>query len=138
MFDGETFDAELDEDRLSKQLHRVRQLMRDHKWRTLHEISSVVEAPAQSVSARLRDLRKKKFGGFEVKRRRRGDPKSGVWEYQMLGKVDTPPVPRLTAKQARRWLEALLDLLESADEHGIEVSPELESLAVFLEHRARL
>lgn len=37
-------------------------------------------APEASASARLRDLRR---AGLTVERRRRGDPKAGLWEYRV-------------------------------------------------------
>jgi hypothetical protein len=55
MFDGETYDEALDEDRLKTQLARVRALMWDQRWRTLDDISRATGDPQASVSARLRD-----------------------------------------------------------------------------------
>ena len=82
-FDGATYDPNLDHHRLAKQLLRVFAVMRDGKWRTLEEVSTIVVAPEGSVSARLRDFRKDKFGGHEVERRRRGDEERGLWEYRV-------------------------------------------------------
>lgn len=80
-FDGETYDDARDGERLNKQLKRVRQLMLDGKWRTLEAISAVVEAPGASVSARLRDLRKLKFGGHFVDREHVGH---GLHRYRLV------------------------------------------------------
>ena len=82
--DGATFDRGLDLTRLNAQTRAVYAAVRDGAWRTLREIADRTGAPEASVSARLRDLRKPKFGGFTVNRRRRGDPKAGLWEYQVL------------------------------------------------------
>lgn len=84
MFDGSTYDPGQDRDRLRRQLERVLLLMRDAQWRTLFEISAETGDPLQSVSARLRDLRKKKFGKHTVLRRRRGPEKRGLFEYSLL------------------------------------------------------
>lgn len=81
--DGATFDRGLDLDRLNAQTRRVYDLMRDGTWRTLREIAAATGDPEASVSARLRDLRKAAFGGFTVERRRRGEPKAGIWEYRL-------------------------------------------------------
>lgn len=81
-FGGETFDPGQDKERLWRQFERVRSYVFDHRWHSLYEISMAVRAPVQSVSARLRDLRKKKFGGYTVDRRRLGD-KSGQFEYRV-------------------------------------------------------
>ena len=82
-FDGPTFDPELDQARLTGQAHRVFNLMRDGVWRTLAEIEDSTQDPQASISARLRDLRKRKFGGFVVERRRRGDESRGLFEYRV-------------------------------------------------------
>lgn len=81
-FDGETYERARDHDRLAAQLAQVRGLMLDGDWRTLAEISLSVGAPEASVSARLRDLRKKKFGEYTVERRYRG---AGLYEYRIAG-----------------------------------------------------
>ena len=81
-FDGVTYKRDRDGDRLGAQLHAVKQYMLSLKgtWRTLPEIARLVGYPATSVSARLRDLRKEKFGGYNVERRYVGD---GLWEYRV-------------------------------------------------------
>lgn len=86
-FDGKTFDKKLDGKRLSGQLHLVFNLMADGRWRALSEIAFEVDGSEAGVSARLRDLRKRKFGSHEVNRRRRGNAKRGVWEYQLIRKA---------------------------------------------------
>jgi len=83
-FDGATYDPEFDEERLRTQLIRVFGLMRDSKWRTLAEVSRTTGDPQASISARLRDLRKEKFGGHTVNRRSRGERKRGLFEYQLI------------------------------------------------------
>ena len=79
-FDGDTYDPEQDHVRLSGQMLKVRNLMADGQWRTLAHIASEVGAPEASVSARLRDLRKPKFGGYAVERARMG---SGLHYYRV-------------------------------------------------------
>jgi hypothetical protein len=81
-FDGATFDVAEDGDRLRAQLQRVKRLMGDHAWRTLAEIEAATGYPQASVSARLRDLRKSKFGGLTVERRR-VDGARGLFEYRV-------------------------------------------------------
>lgn len=82
-FDGPTFDPIHDAARLTGQLERVWTLMRDGQWRTLDEIVAVTGGTTASVSARLRDLRKPRFGGYTVARRARGDRQRGLFEYQV-------------------------------------------------------
>jgi len=83
-FGGETFNNELDGARLKKQLNDVFVVMGDNHFRTLHEIHVITSHPIQSILARLRDLRKAKFGGYQVNRRRRGHGFEGILEYQVL------------------------------------------------------
>jgi DNA-binding Lrp family transcriptional regulator len=80
-FDGETYDRTRDQDRLLSQLDRVAKLMRDGQWRTLTNIAIEVDAPESSVSARLRDLRKGKFGAYTIEREH---VHSGLHQYRML------------------------------------------------------
>ncbi len=80
--DGATYSAAFDKERLNAQTRRVFDLMSDGLWRTLGEISAACGDPEASVSARLRDLRKEKFGGHLVGRRRRT---AATWEYQLKG-----------------------------------------------------
>lgn len=82
-FDGATFDPALDQDRLSKQLGRVWAALSTGAWLTLAEIAAKTGDREAGISARIRDLRKPKFGGYDVQRRRRGDPADGLFEYRV-------------------------------------------------------
>lgn len=78
-FDGETVEAQ-DQARLAGQLGRVWALMQDGQWRTLGEIASACDCSEAAASARLRDLRKSRFGGYQVDRRRVA---GGLFEYRV-------------------------------------------------------
>lgn len=79
---GQTLSHALDSDRLRSQLRRVRFLMLDGNWRDLGAIAhACAPATEASVSARLRDLRKR---GYLVEKRRDGDPKKGHWVYRVV------------------------------------------------------
>ncbi len=85
-FDGVTYDFKNDQKRLTGQLARVYEVWASRvypPWWTLAEIVERVGGSEAGVSARLRDLRKEKFGGHTVNKRHRGDPKRGLWEYQL-------------------------------------------------------
>lgn len=77
-FDGETYDAERDSERLAGMLRRVQAVMADGHWHTLQELSWRTGGSEAACSARLRDLRKPKFGGHTVQRRY---VHRGLWEY---------------------------------------------------------
>jgi hypothetical protein len=84
LFDGETYDEERDRERLASQLVRVWRFMGDKQWHTLGEIEEKLGYPQASISARLRDLRKARFGEWRVKRRY---VRRGLFEYKLL-----PPI----------------------------------------------
>lgn len=84
LFDGPTFDSVLDGERLSAQYDNVKALMLDGEWRTLVEISLLTDYPTPSISARLRDMRKPRFGAYTVERKRRGNGRAGLFEYRVL------------------------------------------------------
>lgn len=78
---GQTFDVAVDYDRLNRQARRVYDVMRDGAWRTLSEIADETGDPEASVSARLRDFRKPRFGRLIVERQRLH---GGTWAYRLL------------------------------------------------------
>ena len=78
--DGATYDAAQDYERLSKQARRVYNCMSDGMWRTLRTIADTTGDPEASVSARLRDFRKQRYGGLIVETTRT----SGTWLYRLV------------------------------------------------------
>lgn len=82
MFDGDTFDPDRDSGRLNRQMRDVFLRFSDGSWWTLAELSEQTGWPEASVSARLRDLRKAKFGAHTVERRYAGH---GLFEYRYGG-----------------------------------------------------
>lgn len=91
-FDGITYSPTFDRARLGAQMRRVFEVMEQGPWLTLEEIAIRTGDNSQAaISARLRDLRKPKFGGFSVERRRRGDPRKGLWEYHMKKPQEVEP-----------------------------------------------
>jgi hypothetical protein len=81
-FDGDDYVPARDDERLRPQLDRIFAVMKLGRWRTLAEISELTEAPQASVSAQLRHLRKRKFGGFTVEKRHLG---GGRYVYRVSG-----------------------------------------------------
>lgn len=67
-FDGATYDHERDSARLTKQFTRVWEAMKDGRPRTLAELREITGDPEASISARMRDFRKAKFGSHGVQR----------------------------------------------------------------------
>ncbi len=81
-FDGETYSYRADRGRLKSLLERVFAYMKDGRWRTLSQIQGACGGSEASVSARLRDFRKPRFGGFDVQRKR---TEHGLWHYRLKG-----------------------------------------------------
>lgn len=79
-FDGPSYVPARDQARLSGQILRIFELMKDGRWRTLKEISLATHDPESSVSAQLRHLRKQRFGGHMVEREHRG---FGLFQYRL-------------------------------------------------------
>jgi hypothetical protein len=79
MFDGRTYDHARDQQRLSGMLSRVATVMADNQWHTLRALSIATGGSEAAVSARLRDLRKPRFGGHTIERRYVAH---GLWEYR--------------------------------------------------------
>lgn len=94
-FDGETYEHELDHERLTTQLGKVKGIMLDGEWHTIPEIMRALQIPsasASSVTARIRDLRKSKFGSYEVESRRvKGE--RGLWEYRVTDQLEPEDAP---------------------------------------------
>lgn len=80
LFGGVTYDPEQDRDRLLTQLGRVRDVMFDGQWHTLAELVVKCGGSDASVSARIRDLRKKRFGAYHVESKR---IREGLWVYKL-------------------------------------------------------
>lgn len=79
-FDGDTYDADRDHARIGGQLERVRAAMSDGRWWLLDELTAQCGGTVASVSARLRDLRKPRFGSNEIEREYLT---AGLWRYRM-------------------------------------------------------
>lgn len=84
LFDGPCFDPEYDRERLSGQIRRVYEAMSSNDWMTLSELEDFTGDPQASISAQIRHLRKERFGGHVIEKRRRGEPKRGLWEYRLV------------------------------------------------------
>jgi hypothetical protein len=85
VFDGITYSEKRDGKRLSSQLEAVWEIMSDGVWRAIDEIVETlrikgINTTPQSISARLRDLRKKQHGGYTVERKYISN---GLWTYRV-------------------------------------------------------
>lgn len=92
-FDGITFDEPRDGNRLRAQFNRVWAVMADQEWHIPAELKRSTGDEWASISARLRDFRKPKFGGHEVKRE---FVSKGLWRYRLV-------VSRPESAPAQSW-----------------------------------
>lgn len=86
-FNGDAYDPEKDLVRLTGQILRIFESMKDGRWRTLSEIEAATGDPQASISAQLRHLRKDRFGSHTVDRRHRGEREHGLFEYRLVVRV---------------------------------------------------
>jgi hypothetical protein len=83
-FGGETYEPERDYVRLNAQMLRTYNVLRDGQWYTLRAIAKITGDPEASISARLRDFRKLKYGGHTIEREYLMD---GLHRYRMIKAV---------------------------------------------------
>ena len=77
-----------DYERIGKQRAAIFSLMSNGGRWTLSELERVTGYPQASISARLRDFRKPKFGGHIVRRERIADC-GGTYEYRLEVRCDS-------------------------------------------------
>lgn len=140
LFDGVTYAPEHDEARLTGQLAQVHELLSsedDYDWWTIQELADKMPGATEaSISARIRDLRKPRFGGYLVERRRRGGPPSGCWEYRLGDKG--AHVQRLHRNGATpERLEALSAAVWCSFYESYLSAEQRDDLVTFLEGLAR-
>ena len=84
---GVTFEPKRDTSRLNAQAMRVFKAMESGEWLSLLEIQARILSstgkydPEASISARIRDLRSPKLGGFDVPHRY---VRRGLFEYRLI------------------------------------------------------
>jgi len=79
--DGRTYDPDRDFGRLSHQMRHVWRLLADGNWHTPQEVCNLIGCSDAAATARIRDLRKPRYGGHVVKSRPRAG--GGTWEYKI-------------------------------------------------------
>lgn len=82
---GSTYDHDHDYVRLNKQSDDVWRVMHPGNWLSLRVIAERAGHPEASISARLRDFRKKRFGSHTVETIRM---KQGLWLYRLVPNPD--------------------------------------------------
>ena len=80
-FNGPEYVPERDWTRLTTQIGRVFDCMKDGRWRPLKDIALLTGDPEASISAQLRHLRKKRFGEHTIDKKHLG---SGFYHYRLI------------------------------------------------------
>ena len=80
-FDGDDYDSTRDKERLTKQRDKIRMYMEGRDYLTVQEVAEFFNYPENSVSAQMRNLRKKKFGGRIVDREYFGN---GLYKFKLM------------------------------------------------------
>lgn len=85
LVNGPGYIREFDEARIKGATKLVFDLMKDKQFRTLSQIHRAINKGSEAgISATLRNFRKERYGLHTVNRRRTGDPKNGLFEYQLI------------------------------------------------------
>lgn len=79
-FDGDDYNAERDKQRLSGQLLDIFNIVKDGNWYSVTDIEELTGYKGTSISAQLRNLRKTRFGGYDIERRHISD---GFYQYRL-------------------------------------------------------
>ena len=82
-FDGDDYKHRRDSNRLTGQLLRIWDAIKDGEWITLEELAIKSDSPAASASAQLRNLRKERFGSHVIDRERMNN---GGYKYRLNNK----------------------------------------------------
>ena len=80
-FSGADYQPNRDDKRLTGQLLRIYEVMRDGRWRSLAEIEQATGDPQASISAQLRHLKKQRFGSHIIEKRY---IKNGLYKYRLV------------------------------------------------------
>ena len=80
-FNGADYKPERDNKRLAGQLLRIFNAMKSGNKFTLSELERITGDPQASISAQMRHLRKKRFGGHTLEKEYLGD---GLYQYWLV------------------------------------------------------
>ena len=109
-FDGPTFEPAEDRERLTAQLAHVRELMSDGAWWSIPQLADALwksgrKATPQGISARIRDLRKARFGGRTVDRKRVNT--AGDHKYRLVPEAEVRRRKDKLDRELRESIEVL-------------------------------
>lgn len=102
--DGETYEPPRDYHRLNRQMIQVYTVVADEEWWQIQPIQQKIVdygiwAEQTSISARLRDFRKAKFGSHGMIKENLG---GGLWQYRLTWNIE---IPRPTQDEVNKAFE---------------------------------
>jgi len=80
-FSGSDYKPARDQERLTQDYAKIKELMSDGKWRTIREVADATGSPDGSASAHMRAMRKKANGGHTVVKKYEGN---GKYLYRLI------------------------------------------------------
>ena len=124
-FSGPDYDKDRDQKRLASQQDRIRDLMLDGVWRSVHEITERVGGSENSGQAQLRHLRKPRFDCHIVTKRR----KENTFEYHVRRRteIDAPYVGGTKNNPDSKRMAFLEGLVSDAIQ-GLRATGDLEGM----------
>lgn len=102
-FDGAAYLGFRDDERLTGQLRRIWDVVKDERWHTLAEIAGRTGDHEASISAQLRHLRKPRFGAHTLEREY---VDNGLFRYRLVINPDAAQVMAAAPKRARKLVPA--------------------------------
>ena len=118
-FAGDDYDPALDDARLSGQIRRIYEVMKDGHWRTIDNIHVLTGDPQASILAQLGHLRKERFGSYLVEKRSVGERERGLYEYRVGGKGEGTPRQRALITPAQELALRAADELIQYGQHKV-------------------
>lgn len=133
LFDGlDDLEGDTKDLRLAGQLVRVYEAIRNHEWWSLRDLSEAVGGSATSMSARIRDLRKDRFGGFTIDKQMT-DP--GLYRYRLVPNSGNPdlvympaPEPYSRKAEARAYLIEYVETVRARNWGNWELIDAIEEM----------
>lgn len=110
---------------LESQLAVIENIFKDSQWHTMQEITARTGFPMPSVSAQIRNMRKK---GFIVTRKRLGNVR--VWSYRLDGTGEPPKRKLRPLGNEVLWGELLRSIYAYSAKSDIENYISLEKAAL--------
>ena len=106
LFDGALVIPELDDERLTGQMYRIMNVLKDGREYTLKDIADLTGDPEASISADIRTWAKPRWGGYYIKTTR--ITKKGLHSYRFMGKLTDEQMHMKRLRNAAKHLGSIV------------------------------